>query len=535
MTEPSHSPQRERHAPAHPSTAKGIYREAGTTAAPEPGRGSIANGKARHYTRRLAFVLLVIVVCAIVLRVATIGRESLDGDEMFTLRIALLPIGAALQGILHDLVHPPLNYLLVKLGITLWGASPLGIRFWSLLFGVATVPLVAVLGMRLPRARYTGLLAAAIVAANQPLVYYSQQARSYSLYTFLLVLFALWLSAIASEPTGTRLWVAGCVLMALLVYTNYVAEIYILSAVFVIALCQVPKRTKVRLLTVTAIAAVSFIPWMVAEFPVYLAKHGVGGTLTWEGQPSFYMLRRVWASSLGILNVRGTTTLTLLLVCVLVFVALWRGRPLRRSPLLAAVTSMAVVPVLVMYVLSVLPINLPIFGLRQFLPSLVFTALLCCYGLERLALRSALRSRVVFAVGCSVLIALASVPTLSALAHAPSRIPYQRVAKDIQSHPGFKGRLYTTWFYGIGEPVNYYCRSECVQPLPSKFSELPDSIVLLYRPEAKKEVAAYRELEKAGFRPQPARAYFTAQGSSWGTMMIRMIRLGDSGRRMRNQ
>lgn len=158
------------------------------------------------------------------LRLITIKHEALFADEIFSRNIAMQPLPHALELVREDLVHPPLYYLLLKAAVSILGANALGLRSLSLLCGIATIGLIAILGYRLPGARWCGLLAAAGMAVSQQGVYYSQEARSYAFYTMLVVLLVLWVEAISRRERDSRLWIAGFLLMLLLVYTHYMGS-----------------------------------------------------------------------------------------------------------------------------------------------------------------------------------------------------------------------------------------------------------------------------------------------------------------------
>ena len=159
-----------------------------TVAKPESQPLSLALHTDKHMSRRALVVLIFIVILGAAARFITLSRESVDGDELFSRSIALLPIHSGLDVVRNDLVHPPFYYLLLKAGTTVWGASILGIRLWSLVFGVATLPLIMAVGRTLPGVRHAGVLAAAMLAVNEYHIFYSQQARSYAFYTFLVML-----------------------------------------------------------------------------------------------------------------------------------------------------------------------------------------------------------------------------------------------------------------------------------------------------------------------------------------------------------
>jgi predicted membrane-bound mannosyltransferase len=95
----------------------------------------------RFMSRRWLVLIVLIVLVGASLRVITLGHEAVDGDELFSRRVAVLPIHQMLPAIRADLVHPPFYYFLLKAGLSLWGSSALGIRLWSLLFGLLLIPL----------------------------------------------------------------------------------------------------------------------------------------------------------------------------------------------------------------------------------------------------------------------------------------------------------------------------------------------------------------------------------------------------------
>jgi len=101
-----------------------------------------------------------------------------------------------------DLVHameavgfsesaPPLYYALAWLWTQATGTGEVGLRSLSALAGVATVPVAYLLGVEL-RDRRAGIAAAALVAVNPMLLWYSQEARDYSLLVLLTAVATLY-------------------------------------------------------------------------------------------------------------------------------------------------------------------------------------------------------------------------------------------------------------------------------------------------------------------------------------------------------
>ncbi len=86
---------------------------------------------------------------------------------------------------------PPLYYALAWLWTQVVGTGELGLRSLSALAGVATVPVAYLLGIEL-RDRRAGIAAAALVAVNPMLLWYSQEARGYALLVLLTALALLY-------------------------------------------------------------------------------------------------------------------------------------------------------------------------------------------------------------------------------------------------------------------------------------------------------------------------------------------------------
>src|SRR5882762_4125629 len=95
----------------------------------------------------LLVAISVILVAALFLRLGPISSESVDGDELFSRRVALSETSQALNLVRQDLVHPPLYYLLLKL--TLSNNSPASardIRVLSLTVGMASIIVLILFG-----------------------------------------------------------------------------------------------------------------------------------------------------------------------------------------------------------------------------------------------------------------------------------------------------------------------------------------------------------------------------------------------------
>ncbi len=133
-------------------------------------------------------LLLAILLVALFLRVYRLGEQSLWYDEAVTAQVASQGMAELTRWTADD-IQPPLYYYVVAGWTRLAGRGEWALRFPSAFFGTLTVALLWALARRLfggERAGQTASLVAALLAALSPLyVYYAQEARMYTLLTFL--------------------------------------------------------------------------------------------------------------------------------------------------------------------------------------------------------------------------------------------------------------------------------------------------------------------------------------------------------------
>jgi 4-amino-4-deoxy-L-arabinose transferase-like glycosyltransferase len=138
-------------------------------------------------------LLLLFIALAFARGVYGLGFNSLWWDESLSLQRANYDLPDILSNkiILTDAVrqvitldnHPPLYFLLLHLVVKLAGQSEFALRFPSLAFSVLTVSLLYTVGKHLFDER-TGLLAALLGAISPLYLWYSHEARMYTMLTF---------------------------------------------------------------------------------------------------------------------------------------------------------------------------------------------------------------------------------------------------------------------------------------------------------------------------------------------------------------
>src|SRR4051794_32331276 len=176
-----------------------VAAESGAEAACGTPRLSSRPMRARHLQ-----LLAGITLAGALLRFATLDVQSYWLDEVATVNILRHSFGGMLSAVSAGESTPPLYYVLAWLWSKAFGTGEVGLRSLSALLGTATIPLAFVLGRELIERR-TGLVAAALVAFNPLLVWYSQEARSYALMVLLTGLTLLALVRVVRDPSPRRL------------------------------------------------------------------------------------------------------------------------------------------------------------------------------------------------------------------------------------------------------------------------------------------------------------------------------------------
>jgi hypothetical protein len=154
-------------------------------------------------------------------------------DETLVFFVSRQPLGELFSTVFEERGGAPLHFLLAHFVSSGW-SSLVGLRLISVVFAVASVPVIAALVARLTD-RWTALAATAIAAASWMIVYHGIYARMYSLFLFTSALsFLLLLGAL--ERRSRWSWVAWALAALASVATQpYGAFVLAASLVFVLA------------------------------------------------------------------------------------------------------------------------------------------------------------------------------------------------------------------------------------------------------------------------------------------------------------
>jgi mannosyltransferase len=276
------------------------------------------------------------------LRVMAVGLHSFWYDEAVTAQLTQRSLYDLFIGHAKDNGNLPLYWLLARVWGVVFGRSEVAFRSLSVVCGVATVPLLGVLGRRLV-SPLVGLLAAGLLAISPTAVELSNEARTYALLMLLAVvstwLFARWLE----QRRGLDLVLYGLTTF-LTCYSHYYA--FALPLAHGAALLSVAsyRRLLVPWACAMVVAGLLWAYWIPAFFeqlrtPGNLSRGGEHWQVQFAATPVVFGLGRTFAwrdSSRALLAFAVVAAVVVFWVpAVWGVTRLWRRRPLA-AVLLAA-------------------------------------------------------------------------------------------------------------------------------------------------------------------------------------------------------
>jgi len=217
--------------------------------------------------------IIVILILGFLFRLINLN-QSLWLDEA----IQALTAQGSLRGVFTELrgdFHPPLYHLLSWFWVHLFGSSEIVLRLPSVFFGSATIYLVYLIAKllvdsendrRRKRLSLFPLIAASFLATGPFHLYYSQEARMYSLTTFLASLSMYFFLCLLKSQTSSRQKKRSYQLVnytlatVLLLYSDYYGWLVLLAQLITAAAFF--RKKMLFLLRGVLIVGFLFLPWL---------------------------------------------------------------------------------------------------------------------------------------------------------------------------------------------------------------------------------------------------------------------------------
>ena len=217
-------------------------------------------------TKKVIFLVAAATAVALLLRFPYLGNQSFWFDEMYTLGIASAgSLSEMWRGVVDIESTPPLFYLLTWIWTNLVGSdSEAALRTVSAVAGVLTVP-AAFFALRRLCGNSIAAATAWLCATSPMLVFYSLDARSYSLFV-LMSLLSIWSLGLLLEESTRKRWVLLAVANAAMLWTHYFAVYLILAELLVINwLRPMLRRKLIAWSGLTALLVLPLVPMFMAQ------------------------------------------------------------------------------------------------------------------------------------------------------------------------------------------------------------------------------------------------------------------------------
>ena len=232
-------------------------------------------------------MLALITTLAAVLRFHSLAAKSFWFDEGVSVAIARLDWYNFARILWRREANMSLYYFFLHYWLY-FGGSEFFVRALSVLFAIASVPAIYLLGRRLFDSQ-VGLTAAALLAVNAYHVQYSQDARSYSLMVFLCLLSSLYFLKSLTDPSA-RNRAAYVVSSALALYAQFFSLLLLIAqwlSLKALDRGQIPRQIRNDW---------RWIALLVSPVLVFVATTGTG-PLRWVQRPG---LRDLWIFALDL-------------------------------------------------------------------------------------------------------------------------------------------------------------------------------------------------------------------------------------------
>lgn len=240
-------------------------------------------------------ILALIFILATFLRVYQLGMECIWLDEATSILISEKDLFEIIRTTKSD-VHPAFYYIVLHF-MTWFGQSEFMVRVPSMIFGILSIPFMYLVSKRLFGVK-EGLISSFLLSISLMHIYYSQEARMYSLLAF-LVLASIYFFYSAVEENRTWLWLGFIISTVLGIYTHYFGFFIFPIEILFYALTQISinggsalniKFKDLRNVKLFGASTAIIIFLIIPRIQVFIdqAASRVGGEVTWGiGQSNF--------------------------------------------------------------------------------------------------------------------------------------------------------------------------------------------------------------------------------------------------------
>ncbi|UUX91328.1 glycosyltransferase family 39 protein [Methanoplanus endosymbiosus] len=167
---------------------------------------------------RFVQILTGLIIIGIILRLYNLSFNSLWLDEATTLNYARRSLFEIFESSIISEFHPPLFYWIEHLMLN-FGETEFILRFWPAVFGILAIPIFYLIGCEIKN-REVGIISALLITISPFAIFYSQDARSYTMTLFFFSL-SLLCYLYALKEKNVKWWIIFGLTSALALWSHY--------------------------------------------------------------------------------------------------------------------------------------------------------------------------------------------------------------------------------------------------------------------------------------------------------------------------
>ena len=232
-------------------------------------------------------MIYLILIVGLVLRLISLNQSLWLDEAIGALAVRDLSIREIILKFLPIDNHPPLYYLVLKLWTSVFGYSEISLRLPSVIFGICTIILTFLIAERISKSKTWASLSALLLATSQFHIYYSQEARMYSLAAFLATLAVFSFLQIERINRSLKYWTIFSISVTLMLTSDYM-PVFLLPIFPIYGLIEKKKKEWWIKLTISFLPIFIFglfwLPifnkqviggrWLIATVPTWLSVAG---------------------------------------------------------------------------------------------------------------------------------------------------------------------------------------------------------------------------------------------------------------------
>lgn len=220
--------------------------------------------------RNITLILIGIIILSIGLRLYGLDRQSLWFDELAEENAFQRQFLNENEIFLPD--TPPFNLFFISLVTQFFPGSDFALRMVPFTFGVISIPLFFLLGRKIFNDKI-GLIAAFLLAISPFHIWYSQEARMYSLLWMLALISMIFFINALHQP-NIKNFTGYIISNTAGLYTNQFAVfLLVLQALYLLVFLAKNKPHLFKWVFVFGIIVLSYIPWIIHTYTSLMGRH----------------------------------------------------------------------------------------------------------------------------------------------------------------------------------------------------------------------------------------------------------------------